>query len=65
MKSLVAVVTGNVLYYFLLMPLLPPAGRHRPRQFDLGLLIDFWICLVILGLIELITRVRARRTTRT
>lgn len=65
MKSLVAVVTGNILYYFMLMPLLPPAGRHKPGELDLGLLVDFWLCLVILGIIELFMRVRARRATRT
>jgi len=65
MKSLVAVVTGNILYYFVLMPLLPPAGHHKPGELDLGLLVDFWLCLVILGIIELFMRVRARRATRT
>jgi hypothetical protein len=64
-KSLIAVLAGNIIYYFLLMPLLPPAGRHRPGHLDLGLIIDFWLCLVILGLLELRERTRARKTTRT
>jgi hypothetical protein len=64
LKSLTAVVAGNLLYYFILMPLLPVAGRHRPMQLDLGLLIDFWVCLVMVGFIELWSRVRSRRSQR-
>ena len=53
--SLAAVVLGNAIY-FLLMPYLPPAARHRSMTLwpDLGLLIDFWICLVVFGMIRLI-----------
>lgn len=61
LKSLVAVVTGNLIYFFVLMPVLPLAARHRPFQLDLGLILDFWICLVIYGLIELWLRRRAGR----
>lgn len=50
-QALVAIVLGNVTY-FLLAPSLPPVARHRPFQPDLGLLIDFWICLVAYGLIR-------------
>jgi len=61
LKSLVAVVTGNLIYFFVLMPVLPRAAQHRPFQLDLGLILDFWICLVIYGLIELWLRRRAGR----
>ena len=64
LKSLVAVVTGNLIYYLVLMPVLPLAGRHRPRHLDLGLLIDFWVCLVVVGFIELWGRIRTRRSQR-
>jgi hypothetical protein len=50
-QALVAIVLGNVAY-FLLMPSLPPVARHRPSQIDLGMLLDFWICLVAYGLIR-------------
>jgi hypothetical protein len=50
-QSLIAVLAGNALY-FLIMPYLPPAARHNPAHFDLGVLVDFWICLVFLGLIK-------------
>ena len=56
LKSLVAVVLGNAIYFLLIMPLLPAAGRHGIARIDLGLVIDFWVCLVVFGLIELLRR---------
>ena len=55
--SLAAVVLGNVIY-FLIMPHLPVAAQHRSTRLlpDLGLLVDFWICLVIYGVIAFIFR---------
>lgn len=53
-KSLMAVLAGNGVYFLLLMPHLPPVARHREFDFDLGLLVDFWLCLVAYGLIELL-----------
>jgi hypothetical protein len=49
-KMLVAVLGGNFIYFVLLYHRLPPAARHRRNQIDLGLLIDFWICLALYGL---------------
>jgi hypothetical protein len=54
-QSFVAVVVGNVVYY-LLMPHLPPAARHNPAKMDLGVLVDFWFCLVCLGAIKTVSR---------
>jgi len=51
-KSLAAVLIGNVLY-FACSRFLPPAARHNSAGFDLGLIVDFWFCLVILGVLEL------------
>lgn len=56
LKQLAAVVAGNLIYFFLLMPLLPPVARHTPGRYDLGLLVDFWICVVVYGVIELVVR---------
>ncbi len=56
LKQLIAIVVGNLLYFFLLTPHLPPAGRHHPDRLDLGLLVDFWVCVVMYGLIELLDR---------
>ncbi|HZP17936.1 MAG TPA: hypothetical protein VFB00_08230 [Terriglobales bacterium] len=55
LQSLIAVIAGNVVY-FLLMPHLPPAARHDPMRLDLGILVDFWICLVFWGAIKTFTR---------
>ncbi len=56
LKQLAAVVIGSVLYFFVLMPHLPPAARHEPFRLDWGLLVDGWVCLVLYGLLELIFR---------
>lgn len=50
-QALVAIVLGNVLY-FVLMPSLPAVAQHRPFRLDLGMLLDFWLCLVAYGLIR-------------
>jgi hypothetical protein len=44
--ALVAVLSGNAIYY-LLMPHLPDAARHHGFREDAGLLVDFAICTVI------------------
>lgn len=59
-QSLIAVVVGNAIY-FLLMPKMPRLARHTTFKFDLGLVVDFWICLVIYGLLELFKRWRSPR----
>jgi Na+/H+ antiporter NhaC len=51
-KALIAVLAGNALYYAAL-PHLPPAARHEPFQFDLGVIVDLWFCLFAYGLVEL------------
>ena len=61
LHALVAVLAGNAAY-FLLMPHLPPPARHVPPRLDLGLFVDFWICLVILGIIK--TAAWLRRESR-
>lgn len=50
-QALLAVVLGNVVY-FLLAPSLPPVARHQPFRLDLGMVLDFWFCLVAYGLIR-------------
>jgi hypothetical protein len=56
LKQSVAVVVGSVLYFFVLMPHLPLAGRHQPFRIDIGLLVDAWVCLVLYGAIEWVDR---------
>ena len=63
-KQAIAVIGGNLLYFFVLMPHLPLAGRHRPDRLDLGLVVDFWVCVVVYGAIELFDRRRRADTDR-
>jgi hypothetical protein len=51
-RSLAAVLIGNGLY-FACSGYLPPAARHNTAGFDLGLVVDFWFCLVVMGFLEL------------
>jgi hypothetical protein len=63
LHALVAVLAGNALYS-LLVPYLPPAVRHAPFRNDLGLAIDFWVCLVVFGIVKMVAN-RKRQTSST
>lgn len=52
-EYLVAVLAGNITYLFI-EPQLPAAMRHRMFRVDLGLAIDFLMCVAIYGLVRLI-----------
>lgn len=54
-ESLVAVLGGN-LAYFLLLPSLPQSARHSPQNLDLGLMVDFALCLVALACVRALSR---------
>jgi len=56
LKQFAAVLLGSLLYFFLLLPRLPPAAQHQPFRLDWGILVLAWICLVFYGLIELVVR---------
>jgi hypothetical protein len=64
LKQFIAIVMGNLLYFFILMPHLPAAGRHQPFRIDLGLLVDAWLCLVLYGVIEWFDRKWRRENGR-
>jgi hypothetical protein len=53
-QALTAVVAGNLVYLALLR-YMPPGARHIPGHLDLGLLIDFWFCLVFFGIIKTVS----------
>lgn len=57
LQALLSVILGNVIY-FALVPSLPMAARHHRFHLDLGMLIDFWFCLVAYGLIRTARRWR-------
>jgi len=58
-KFLVAIILGNALY-FALSQYFPPAARHATFKFDLGTIIDFWFCLMVYGVIELLLFLHGR-----
>jgi len=47
-RSLLAILAGNAIYLFLArwLPFIPP---HQPFRTDLGLVIDFAICVAFYG----------------
>ena len=55
-ESFFAVVLGNIIY-FAAAPLLPPGLQHELFRPDLGLLLDFLVCLGVFALTRI---VRAR-----
>jgi hypothetical protein len=52
-EYLVAVLAGNIAYLFI-EPQLPAAMRHRMFRVDLGLAIDFLMCVALYGLVRLV-----------
>lgn len=51
-EYLVAVLGGNIIY-LAMEPGLPLPFRHRMFQVDLGLALDFLICVALYGLVRL------------
>ena len=49
LRSLIAILIGNGLYYAV-TDFLPPAARHQPFEFDWGLAVDFWMCVAVFGI---------------
>ncbi len=52
LDALVAVLAGNAIYYYLLMPHLPDVARHSLFKEDWGLLVDFAICTMIFAVVK-------------
>ena len=48
----VAILLGNAIYFLLLVPLLPQILVHKVFTIDLGLALDFLLCVGILVLIH-------------
>jgi len=59
LHALVAVLAGNAAY-FLLERYLPTRAHHVPFKIDLGMVVDFWFCLVVFGIIKTIAGRRQR-----
>lgn len=52
-EYLIAILAGNIIY-LAIEPQLPTPLRHRMFQIDLGLALDFVICVALYGLIRLV-----------
>ncbi|MFY9803845.1 MAG: hypothetical protein WA713_00105 [Candidatus Acidiferrales bacterium] len=57
-EYLAAILLGNAIYYFSLVPHLPKALRHQGFLLDWGSLVDFLVCLAVYGLIRLGSKMR-------
>lgn len=53
LEYLVAILLGNAIYYFSLVPHLPVPLRHQGFSMDWGSLVDFFVCVGVYGLIRL------------
>jgi hypothetical protein len=53
LEYLVAILLGNLIYYFSLVPHLPDALRHQGFHVDWGMALDFVVCVAVYGLIRL------------
>ena len=60
-EYLIAILLGNAIYYFSLQPHLPPLWRHPGAKIDLGLFLDFIVCVAVFGLIRLGAYVQRER----
>jgi hypothetical protein len=56
LEYLAAILLGNAIYYFSLVPHLPEALRHQGFQIDWGMLLNFAVCVAVYGLIRLGSR---------
>lgn len=52
-RSLIGILAGNAIYYGV-ERFLPQPARHQLYQIDLGLAIDFCLCLACYGIARLI-----------
>ena len=59
LHALAAVVAGNAIYFFA-EKYLPAAARHVRFKIDLGMVVDFWFCLVVFGVIKTIAGWKSR-----
>jgi hypothetical protein len=52
-EYLIAILLGNAIYYFSLMPNLPEPFQHHGFRTDWGSIVDFAVCAAVYGLIRL------------
>ena len=59
-EYLVAILAGNIIFLFL-EPRLPIAMQHRMFRVDLGLAVDFLICVAAYGVVRLFQSTEAQQ----
>jgi hypothetical protein len=52
-QYLAAILLGNAIYYLSLSPHLPARMQHEVSKIDLGMLVDFSVCVAVYWLIRL------------
>ncbi|HEV2221593.1 MAG TPA: hypothetical protein VGR84_01180 [Candidatus Acidoferrales bacterium] len=57
LEYLAAILIGNAIYFLSLSAHLPADLRHQTYKVDLGMALDFVICVAVYGLIRLGERV--------
>jgi hypothetical protein len=55
LEYLIAILIGNAIFYFSLMPHLPDSLRHHGFQTDWGTALDLAVCAAVYGLIRIAT----------
>jgi cytosine/uracil/thiamine/allantoin permease len=60
--ALIAVIAGNAAY-FLVEKYLPVAARHVVFKMDVGMVVDFWFCLVAFGVVKTLANWRGGKST--
>ena len=63
LHALIAVLVGNAAYFWL-ERYLPERARHVPFRLDAGMLVDFWFCLVVFGVIKTVAGRRRSKLRR-
>lgn len=61
LEYLIAILLGQAIYYFSLVPHLPENLHHQGFQVDFGMLLDFLVCCGVYGLIRVATKLSVRR----
>jgi hypothetical protein len=53
LEYLIAILVGNAIYFYSLMPNLPESLRHKGFETDWGTVLDLAVCAAVYGLIRL------------
>jgi len=53
--ALLAILVGNALYFWALVPVLPSWLVHQPFRLDLGLVLDFICCVAAFAILRTAT----------